>query len=271
MNAVTEDLKIELGESLSSISEEPVLMWIDVDKLFIDPSFQRKILRNGRRNIIKIATNFDWKKFGAIQVANLGDLYTIVDGQHRTVAAVLRGIQKVPCNVIVATQIEQALAFVSINANITTVSPLITFKAEIAAGVESSVNLKRVCERAGVTINYYPVDSKTIKPGYTIALGCLKKCLQTYGEDHLVFSLRSIVETAEDKNRGLVKNDVIKAFCHIYDLEPSLKIENSIQLLKNLQLQKIYDDSVAESRRKRAVFQTLSIKLMEFFENSGAV
>lgn len=271
LKQIAEDLNIELTDELTVIGDESVLMWIDIEKLLIDPSFQRKILRQGRRNIVKIATKFDWNKFGAIQVADLEGQYAIVDGQHRTVSAFLRGITKIPCNVIKASRIEQALAFVSINSNITSVSPLITFKAEVAAGLEDSVKLVDICARGGVTINYYPVDSKSIKPGYTIALGCIKKCLKEYGEDHLVFSLRSITETATDKNRGLLKNDVIKAFCHVYDLEPALKSENSIQLLKTLQLQKVYDNSVAESRKKRVVYQTLAIKLMEFFEEAGAI
>lgn len=271
LSDIAKELNLELPEDVSEIGKKSELVWIDIAQLNIDKSFQRKVFRTGKRNIVKIATNFDWKKFGAIQVALFNNKYIIVDGQHRTIAAFLRGIHEVPCNVIEATKEEQALAFVSINAGITAVSPLSTFKAEVAAGLEDSIRLVEICRRANVTINAYPVDNKVIKPGHTIALGCLKKSLKVYGEEHLIFALRSITETAADMNRGLLRDPVIKAFCHVYDLEPSLKKESTLKYLEQLNLQTTLDNAVVESRKKRAVNQTLSIKLMEFFENVGAL
>lgn len=48
-----------------------------------------------------------------------GGQWAIVDGQHRTTAAVLRGIEKVPCQVVQADRIQQAAAFAAVNGSVT--------------------------------------------------------------------------------------------------------------------------------------------------------
>lgn len=268
---VAQELNLEMPASLVDLGELPELKWIPIKDLVIDTQYQRKILRTGRRNISGIVSKFDWTKFGAIQVAEVSGRYAIIDGQHRTVAALIRGLEAVPCNVVVANSEQQALAFVSINSNVTQVSALTTFKAEVAAGVESSVRLMEACSKAGVTVSPYPVDANSIKPGVTIALGCIRRALNVYGEPLFVFALRSIVETAEDKNRGLLREAVIKAYCHLYDIEPDLMKEENILLLKRFDLRQAFDEASSGAKSRKSVFYELSVKLMEYFEKVGAL
>jgi ParB-like nuclease domain len=68
------------------------------DELVVDVTYQREIGRRGAVNVNQIAENFDWSKFAPVIVAPVeGGQFAIVDGQHRTAAAMLRGQEKVPC------------------------------------------------------------------------------------------------------------------------------------------------------------------------------
>lgn len=76
----------------------PILNWLEIDKLVVDSTYQREIGRRGAANVYQIAENFDWSKFAPVIVAPIeGGKFAIVDGQHRTTAAMLRGQQEVPC------------------------------------------------------------------------------------------------------------------------------------------------------------------------------
>ncbi|MEP9354897.1 ParB N-terminal domain-containing protein [Xanthobacter sp. KR7-65] len=69
-----------------------------VQKLVVDPEYQREMSRRGVSNVRRISENFDWSKFAPVIVAPVeGGRFAVVDGQHRTTAAMLRGIESVPC------------------------------------------------------------------------------------------------------------------------------------------------------------------------------
>ena len=81
----------------------PILQWIETDRLVVDTEYQREIGRRGATNVIQIAEHFDWSKFAPVIVAPIeGGRFAIVDGQHRTTAAMLRDIKEVPCQVVQA-------------------------------------------------------------------------------------------------------------------------------------------------------------------------
>src|SRR5258708_5463867 len=86
----------------------PFLEWIETDKLVVDVTYQREIGRRGATNVNQIAENFDWSKFAPVIVAPEGGQFATVDGQHRTTAAILRGQEKVPCQVVQADRAKQA-------------------------------------------------------------------------------------------------------------------------------------------------------------------
>jgi ParB-like nuclease domain len=86
----------------------PFLEWIETDKLVVDVTYQREIGRRGATNVNQIAENLDWSKFAPVIVAPVeGGQFAIVDGQHRTTAAILLGQEKVPCQVVQADRAKQ--------------------------------------------------------------------------------------------------------------------------------------------------------------------
>lgn len=198
----------------------PKLQWIRIDALVVDPEYQRELGATGRKNIVRIAQQFEWAKFAPVVVAPIkGDRFAIVDGQHRTTAAAMRGIAKVPCQVIEADRRTQAAAFAAINANITEMSPMQVHAAKVAAGDAEAVRLMSLCKQAGVTILRYPVQSKNQKVGETMSVGMLYRMLAKFGDGVLIAALSCITHT-RGGNPGLIRSQIVTALCVVLEAEP---------------------------------------------------
>lgn len=169
------------------------LEWLNVKQLVVDPEYQRDISSLGRSNVRKIAAAFNWSMFAPVIVAAAGgDKYVIVDGQHRTTAAALCGIEKVPCAIIEAKPGEQAAAFKAINGNVTKLSSMQLHYASLASGDERACRTSAVCKAAGVTILRYPKDHRSIAIGETMAVVIIGRMIQRHGEEPVTAALQAI-------------------------------------------------------------------------------
>ncbi|HWA17727.1 MAG TPA: DUF6551 family protein [Devosia sp.] len=191
----------------------PMLTWLAVDLLVVDESYQREIGKRGRQNVMQIAQNFDWSKFAPVIVAPVeGGRYAIVDGQHRTTAAMLRSIEQVPCQVVQADRAQQAAAYSAVNGNITKTTPQQLFHAKLTAGNEAALELAEVCAAASVRILRRNVVQAKMQVGETQAVGALNRCLREYGRDTLITALQCITQTA-DGNSGFVRATIVEGIC----------------------------------------------------------
>lgn len=259
-----------MGEPKSvDLGMKPGLAWLPISCLRVDPAYQREILRNGSRNIGKIARDFDWSLFGSVVVANIGDsLFAIVDGQHRTTAAALRGIAEVPCIIIEANPTKQATAFAAINGAVTKISPLQIFHAEVAGNDPSAIELRDACAAAGVTICRYPVPSNKMAIGETLAVGTLRRALATYGREHLALSLRCITVGGVE-SIGMVCEPVIKAVAHVLDAERSWCSPERVLLSTMRRFDFARELRAAEieaKKRRMQVSGAMSITLFDFLD-----
>lgn len=256
------------------IGKAPVLEWLPIAQLRIDPAYQREVLRNGARNIGRIAREFDWSLFGIVVVAAIGDdLYAIVDGQHRTLAAALRGITDVPCLVIQADLGKQARAFAAINGAVTKIHSLAIFAAEVAAGLPHALELRDACEAAEVAICRYPLAANNMKPNETLAIGTLQSCLKAYGAAHLTTALKCITQTRRGET-GNLREPIIKAICHVLEVEPNWK-EPERHLLKAMEKFKFGKElssaAVAAKQNRTGVHTALGLVLFEFLDSELGV
>lgn len=210
----------------SEVGERPELQWLKIAKLRIDPRYQREIGRRGADNIVAIAPSFKWSKFAPVIVAPIGEgLFAIIDGQHRTTAAALRGFESVPCVIIQVDGADQADAFVAINANVTAMSPLQLHAARLAAGNSGAAELTEVCREADVTICRYPVPANKMKPGETLAVGMLQSVLAKFGREVLVAALCCITKTRRG-NPGMIRKQVVEALCAVLEAEPDWRSDH---------------------------------------------
>jgi len=224
--------------------KQPFLEWISIAVLMVDPTYQRDITETGRRNILRIAREFEWSRFATVVVTpHLRGKYVIIDGQHRTTAAALRGIDKVPCQIVTADAAKQALAFAAINANVTKMSTIQLHAARVAAGDPEALRLKKVCAAGGVELLRYPLAAKQQKPGQTMAVVQLRQALDRFGEKALRVSLQCITKT-RDGNPGMVRGLLVLALCAVIEAEPDwLNHPGIVPAFEQFDFQKAFKDA----------------------------
>jgi ParB-like chromosome segregation protein Spo0J len=126
----------------------PMLQWIKIADLVVDPAYQRPIIDKGRLNVDLIARSFSSSCFSPVVVSPVeGGKFAIIDGQHRTTAAAILGIECVPCQIVIAAQEEQAAAFKAINATTTPISQMALHAAALVANEPLALQIAHVCLR----------------------------------------------------------------------------------------------------------------------------
>jgi hypothetical protein len=154
----------------------PTLTWIPIDQLVIDRTYQREVSPAGRRAIQRIADGFDWTRFGAIQLAPLeGGRFAIVDGQHRTHAAALCGIETVPAMIVPMSARQQAQGFAAMNRDRIRVDGLQIYRAELAAGVEWAIACRDAVAAADCRLMDYTPSARARKPGNIFAIALIRR------------------------------------------------------------------------------------------------
>jgi hypothetical protein len=232
-----------------------VLQWIKITDLVVDPAYQREIVGSGRSNVRRIAAEFSWAKFAPVIVSPVeGGRYAIVDGQHRTTAAALCGIEQVPCAVIMVDQAGQAAAFKAINGSTTKVSALAMHRAAAAAGDEEAMALDDVCARAGVRILPYPIATGAQKPGDTMSVKIIARLLKLHGRDTIVTALQCVTQTAEG-NAGLLVGPVIAAITDVLAEEKAWRDAGGrlLEIFDEIDLEETLDRARAKAAQTRNV------------------
>jgi len=206
-----------------SAGPAPALQWLRISDLIIDPAYQRPILGKGRRNVIGIARTFSWSCFAPVVVAPVeGGKFAIIDGQHRTTAAALVGLDSVPCQIVTAAREQQAAAFKAINGIVTPIFRMALHAAALVAREPEAVRLASVCARAEVEILRYPIPTAKQMVGQTMAVGAIAQCLKHYGDATLITALQCVTQT--DNNRpGALSARIIKALCHVLGDDKQLR------------------------------------------------
>lgn len=203
----------------SSLGRAPKLEWIAIRDLVIDPEYQREITDQGRKNVRAIASCFNWSMFAPVVVAPAGgSKFAIVDGQHRTTAAALCGVDKVPCAIIEGARAAQAAAFKAINGNVTKLSSMQLHHAAVAAGDARAAAIARVCAAAGVTILRYPKAWNIIGAGETMAPAVIARTIARVGAAVTTLGLTCIVATSVP---GSLRAHVIMGTCDLLNERPA--------------------------------------------------
>jgi hypothetical protein len=200
---------------LVSLDAAPMLQWLPISDLLVDPAYQRPILGKGRLNVVRIARSFSWSCFAPVVVSPVeGGKYAIIDGQHRTTAAALIGLESVPCQIVIAAREEQATAFKAINGVTTPISRMALHAAALVANEPQALAIAGVCSRARVELLRYPVPAEKQEPGQTMAVGAISSCLRRYGEDTVVTALQCVTQTVNNRP-GALSARAIKALCEV--------------------------------------------------------
>lgn len=203
------------------VGPRPRLAWLPLADLVVDDSYQRPIRGAGRGTIRRIAAKFRWSHFAPVIVAAAeGGKFTIIDGQHRATAALLAGMTEIPCQIVVATVSEQAEAFGAINGQVTRMSALALYRANLAAGERGAARIHRVARAAGVTVLDYPKSELNQEPGETMAVMTIGACLRSHGDMIVTLALKALTGTHNRVRGGLI-GPIISATCAAVAAAPS--------------------------------------------------
>jgi len=138
----------------------------------------------------KWSRHFDMKLIGTITVSHRDGNYYIIDGQHRTQAAIRKGIKTLPCLIHEGlTYQEEAEMFVKLNKERRGLLVVDLFKGECEAGDIKALELKAAIENAGYCIGK---GSGTMR---VYAIRTLQKIFSTDGE-YMIKDILTIVHDA---------------------------------------------------------------------------
>lgn len=250
----------------TELGERPKLLWLPLTRLFIDESYQRNVLERGVANVYHIVRHFDWKKFSAVVCAKVDDMYAIVDGQHRTYAAAIRGIDEIPCLVMEATTAEQAIAFAAINGRTTRIDELQVYHAAVVAGMPEETAIHKAITGIGVKICRYKSPEISLKPRETMAIGTIRMVYRLYGAKVLSTAFKCVL-VRHHSDRAVLRAPVIRAMSDVVaeldELKPQELLERAGQVnFKN----ELMEAKIQSAQRNIAVRHVLLENLLRKFQ-----
>ncbi|WP_225159205.1 DUF6551 family protein [Bradyrhizobium sp. BRP56] len=138
------------------VGSQPSIEWIHLERLSIDGAYQRSTDNAASRRLISgIAAKFDWRLCAPLVVSRRpDDTLTIIDGQHRWMAASQReDIPQLPCCVFRYQNIqEEARMFIVANRARKPVNRLDDYFAAVAAADEDALEIHQIVTEAGLRI-----------------------------------------------------------------------------------------------------------------------
>lgn len=167
---------------------------IPVDKLIVDPAYQRDI---NEKAIQRIINTFDPNLLEPPTVNARGGKFYLIDGQHRHKVAKSIGMPTLTCRVIEVDRETEAKLFVELNRQRIMLNPIGAFKAELLAKNPAAIEIKNCVESRGLAIGLGRVETEIA------ALAALKAIYKVGGFIALARALDVIVMSwpADEKNR----------------------------------------------------------------------
>lgn len=196
---------IELGDRhpLEAAAElvAPELQWVRIDRLMIDESYQRPLGKSNWHAIKRIAGAFSWQRFTPCLASPLeGDYYALIDGQHRTHAALMAGVAKVPCLVVPMDAQDQARAFASINGQITTMSTFHIYRAALAACEGWALACEGAVSAAGARLMTGNLSSSDKQPGQVYAVALVKQHVAAGRGESVTRALAALLQSEHGRS-----------------------------------------------------------------------
>lgn len=209
-------------EHAPGVGPAPQLEWLPIARLVVDDAYQRRINKDGQQHVRNIALAFDWRLFAPVLVAPAeGGVYAIIDGQHRVHAAALRGLERVPCQIVQADAAWQARAFSAMNGRqMIRLAPYQVHRASLASGDKAAQQVETVLKRAGCSISTNVAADKLAR-GETVAVQTIYRLIRTEGAARAELVLTCIAQVGEG-NPGLLNALTIGAYAAAWRARPDI-------------------------------------------------
>lgn len=202
----------------------PMLQWIAIDRLVVDDRYQRELKPGNWKAIQRIARHFRWSRFSPVFVAPIeGGRFAVIDGQHRTHAALLCGMAEVPCQVVQMGFAEQAAAFAAVNGMVTKVTGWNVLRAALAAGEPWAVACHEVVSAAGCTLMTRNGSTDAKRPGEVYATALIKRHVAAGKGALVTLALDGLRRSQFGRDAAAWSNDVLRPVLDAVAARPWLR------------------------------------------------
>lgn len=214
---------IEIPESIAKKSEKlrqmdtddfgpaPMLQWIPIANLVVDDSYQRDLKPGNWKAIMFIAEHFRWSRFSPVLVAPVeGGRFAVIDGQHRAHAALLCGVEELPCQVVQMDVREQAASFAAVNGAVTQVTLWNIYKAALAAGETWALACQRACADAGCVLMDHNASTANKRPGEIYAIQLIRKPVEAGHAASVTQALAGVRRSEFGESTEAYGNEILK-------------------------------------------------------------
>lgn len=201
----------------------PELKWLRLASLVVNTDYQRPVTTGGMNTIKRIMAAFSWSRFSPVIVRRVPgpvETYEIIDGQHRSRAALNCGYDLVPAMIVHCTEEEAARIFAAVNGNVTPMQPLAVYKAALAGGEQWAVECRDAARKAGCEILLYPVPKSKQKPLQTMAVQNIKRAWAQHGPQNLEATFRVLAGSRDSHLPGYLTSYLIQHWSRILASRP---------------------------------------------------
>lgn len=195
------------------IGDEPRLDHIGLDLIDVDQGYQRPLKR---KRVAQILREFEWTKFGALNLVDQGNgRFTVYDGQHRLEAAKQHPkVSRIPAVIVtIAQSYKEAEAFLGVNVNRSAISTVEKYWAGIEAGDDAMMRVCAVLDEAGCEV--VPPGTKSGAPNRTSSVSGVERAIKYFGEKAVTEACRTLV-AAWPKDSGALNGTIIQALARLY-------------------------------------------------------
>jgi hypothetical protein len=162
----------------------PSIEWVHLKRLSIDSTYQRSTDNAASRRLITgIAEKFDWRLCSPLVVSRRADdTLTIIDGQHRWMAACKRDdIPQLPCCVFrYESTEEEARMFIVANRARKPINRLDDYFAALAAADEDALEIRQLVTGAGFSIARN-TSAAAWRPGEVAFTSAIANAIRRFG------------------------------------------------------------------------------------------
>lgn len=256
---------VDMGKSIcNDPGTPPEFLMLRPDQLVVNEEYQRQLTKASLAQIKRMAQNFDWDSYKALNVARTEhpDVYEVVDGQHTAIAAKTNGlVPYLPCLLGRGTTLkEKAKGFIGINTERTALTPMAIFNARVAAQDDEAIAVETAMSRAGVTLLQLMPSNRRYSVGDTVAVGTMLSIARKHGDARL----STILRVAVLAKAAPVTAMTIKALNEVVPLEATqAEREAIIAVLARQGIPRLEVVSTAETPAGHRSFETMADKIAE--------
>lgn len=256
---------IDMGKSVcNDPGDPPEFLMLRPDQLVVNEEYQRQLTKSSLAQIKRMAQNFDWDSYKALNVAktDTDGVYEVVDGQHTAIAAKTNGLVPfLPCLLGRGTTLkEKARGFIGINTERTALTPMAIFNAKVAAQDDEAIAVETAMSRAGVTLLQLPPNNRKYGVGDTVAVGTMLAVARKHGDARLSTVLRVAVLA----KAAPVTAMLIKALNEVVPLESTQADRDAIVAALTRQgIPRLEVVAAAETAAGHRSFETMADKIAE--------